>query len=67
MAEKDSYVPKIPWAEFLDSIRHRYPYVMPTAIEEKVHPTPTIEGTKHVIPGGTFGQHRRPKKSYFRI
>jgi hypothetical protein len=60
MAEKNSYVPEVKWAEYLDSIRHRYPYEMPPAIEKKEHPRVFLEGKYYRIAGGVHGTHKRP-------
>jgi len=46
-----SYIPDKPWSEYLDSIRYRYPYTLPTAIE-KNYPVVIVDGIRSVVPSG---------------
>ena len=44
----NSYIPKLSWPYYLDSIKGRYPYVLPTV--PACGPHPMVGG--EVVPGG---------------
>lgn len=54
---RDCYIPKVSWKEYIDSIRSRYPYVLPKPKPIGVHPKLYLEGKTYRIPGGSI-----PKK-----
>lgn len=45
---KGSYIPGVPWVEYINTIRHRYPYVLPPALV--IGPHPKVDGMP--VPGG---------------
>lgn len=47
-SNRGSYVPEVPWAEHIQAIAHRYPYVFPPA--KPVGPHPKVDGMP--VPGG---------------